>query len=205
MEKKVKAALIAAIEKHLGKHGPKDWAKVRDRFPDVPESTFWRIAKQVKERPASPEALTNARKRISARNRSAGKALPEASSKALASLSPAVVAKHGDDAFTGFDYLKEVGELYADAKQLRSFSLGTDGKIRNPAFFEKSIARREDILETAATLMERFFSIETNEHFYRILLEEIGAADKETQIRILKRLHHLQNHVGVFIPTLADF
>lgn len=200
MEKKVKAALIAAIEKHLGKHGPKDWAKVRDRFPDVPESTFWRIAKQVKERPASPEALTNARKRISARNRGADKALPEASSTTHASLSPAVVAKYGDDAFTGFDYLKEVGELYADAKQLRSYSVNGDGKIKNPIVFEKSIARREKILSTAVELMERFFDIEQIQRFQDALVAEVSAVEKETAHRIIDRLHSINKKLGIW-PT----
>lgn len=199
MVKKQKALLISAIERHLGKHGTKDWSKVRDRFPDVPESTFWRIVKQVRERPASPEALTNARKRISARNR--GEDVP---AQLKETPSPAVVAKHGDEAFRGFDYLKEVGALYDDAKLLRDFSMTADGKIRIPAYFEKSIARRENILDTAASLMERFFSIETTENFYRILLEEVGAADKDTQIRVLKRLHTLQKNIGVYIPTLAD-
>lgn len=202
MDKKQRAALIAAIEKHLGKHGAKDWSKVRDRFPDVPESTFWRIAKQVKEAPASPDALTNARKRISARNRGAKDATE--AQPASASPSPAVVAKHGDDAFAGFDYLKEVGELYADAKHLRTFSLGTDGKIRNPAFFEKSIARREAILDTAASLLERFCSIEASERLFSILMDEIAAADRETAHRIIKRLRAVEKNVGALIPYFAD-
>ena len=205
MEKKQRAALIAAIERHLGKHGPKDWAKVRDRFPDVPESTFWRIAKQVKEAPASPEALANARKRISARNRG-DKAVPPVVSQALPAVpNPAIVAKEGDEAFRGFDYLKEVGTLYEDAKLLREFSMTTDGKIRIPAYFEKPIARRENILDAAVSLMERFHSIETSEKVISIIIEEIGAADKDTQIRIMKRLYAVQKNIGVYVPSLSEF
>lgn len=200
MDKKTKAALLVAIEKHLGKHGAKDWQKVKDRFSDVPDSTFWRLVKQVREAPASPEALTSARKRISARKRAT-----KAPSEPKATPSPATVAKHGDDAFRGFDYLAEVGSLYKDAKMLRDYSVNAEGKIRIPVYFEKSIARRENILDTAASLMERFLTIETTDSYWRIILEEIGAADKDTQIKILKRLGAIQKNLGVLLPSLASF
>lgn len=185
----------------MGKHGAKDWQKVRDRFSAVPDSTFWRLVKQVREAPASPEALTSARKRISARKR-VTKAAP---AEPKATPSPAVVAKHGDDAFRGFDYLAEVGSLYKDAKMLREFSVSPEGKIRNPIYFEKSIARRENILDTAASLMERFQNIETADAFWKVIVGAIGEADKDTQIKIQKRLVATLRGIGAVIPALAGY
>jgi hypothetical protein len=36
---------MKAGAEHLAINGEKDWHKVRDRFPDVPETTLWRWVK----------------------------------------------------------------------------------------------------------------------------------------------------------------
>lgn len=202
VSREVKDEILTEIANHLRVHGAKDWHLVRDRFPDVigggkgsaGERNFFRWVRLVQEG-AVPTALAQAVK--SARS-AAGRNLPVAPP-------PEYIMKGGAKATRNIDFLAVLGDVADDTELLREWSskVDDDGKrqIKNPVYFDLSIRRRMDMLQTGLSLMREVWDLELMRSFYdeviSIIADEIAPAHPEIARRVLERLKALNDKRGM--------
>lgn len=205
---KAKPAVLAAITEHLNLHGPQNWDELMARFPDVSRATFFRWVKEAKdaiEANASAHgttALKLAQKRI----RSSIETTPERTQKQLKAQlpvapSPAIIADMpGELAAQTFDFMAYFHKIVADADLVRQAAVKTeDGieKAKNPVLLDNNIRRRLGVIETWLHSMEVVWNLEKMQELYRLVIEEVGKADPDTQRAILARLRDLNTKRGL--------
>ena len=189
-------------------HGSKDWPLLFERFEPrgVAKTTFWTWIREVKESAAPSPVLAAAKTAIQTVVEGRESQLPEGVSEHLpATPSPDFISKHGARGLAQFDMILEIKKLYADAEMLRSYAIkevhGDDGEtreqIKNPVAFDKSIARRANLLETSISAVQQIWNLRTMQNFYEVVVQEIGKADPDTQKRILVRLAELNQRTGM--------
>ena len=204
-------------QEHLRANGSQEWGLVFKPFTDagIPEATLWRWLRMAKTADLPQADIINAKarvmqavKKVSRDDRSQAahqngtfkiaKHLPAAPS-------PSYIARTGERGMAQIDFVAEIHELYADAKKLRAFAVsvvqdaetGDDvEKIKNPAVFDKSIARRADLLETAIKAVQEVWDLRMMQNFYETIIDEIGHESPECQQRIMQRLAELNKQQG---------
>lgn len=192
----MREAARKAIAKHLAKHGPEKWHLVRGKFPDVADSTWWRWVREVREAPPSREALGIARKKMAATVRGEPDKAAALSAGLPAMPSPAAFARNGGQAVAALDFFKASAGLFEDAEKLRAYSLNADGGIKIPMFFEKSIKSRLDILDKAAGLLERIYSIQEQQRLFDTIIAFVAEEEPSVQKRLIDKLHAAKSQIG---------
>lgn len=208
---------MRAAQDHMRTNGSQDWGTVFEPFKaaGIPETTLWRWLRISKTANIPQTEIINAKarvmqavKKVSRDDRSQAahqdgtfkiaKHLPAAPS-------PNYIARNGERGMAQIDFVSEIHELYADAKKLRAFAVsvvqdadtGEDiEKIKNPVVFDKSIARRADLLETAIKAVQEVWDLRMMQNFYETIIEEIGHESPECQRRIMDRLAELNKQQG---------
>lgn len=221
-----KTEFMAAAYAHMAKHGQKDWKLLLEQFPDVHDQSKWRWIRAARNSTPPPEQIQDARDKLVASVRKfpatqrgsklAEKHLaPEVADEIVASLpaapSPTFLARHGDEGLRTIDFVAEIQSLYGDAKMLRAYAVKSKvdpetGEvvevINNPAAFDKSIARRADLLETAIRAVQEVWDLRMMQNFYETIIEEIGLESPECQQRIMTRLSELNARAGMTIGAM---
>lgn len=192
----IKDQALKDIAAHLATYGPQEWQKVRDKYKEVAEPTWWRWVKKVRDGIASGESLATARKKIAAHNKKAGADDPAVAGALPVVPSPDYIARNGDAGMKNIDYLESVNQLYEDAMALRAYSLNDSGKIKIPAFFERSISSRLNVLSTGANLLQQVYDLKRIEAFHMAIIEEIGKESPELRDRVIARLDRLNTVAG---------
>lgn len=211
-----KQEVFEAIQRHLATVGSNNWNVIIDRFKDVVhEQTLWRWIRQVKEGDVPRTELINAKAKLVQRTKrlpnereieAYGNGTAPIARHIPAAPSPAYIARNGEAGLQNLDFVVEIQALYKDAQLLRAYSMTqrTDPEsgevteaIKNPVMFDKSVARRATLLETAIRAVQEIWDLRTMQNFYEIVIEEIGRADPETQKRILERLAELNARQGM--------
>jgi hypothetical protein len=190
---------IADIEAHLAKHGPTNYAPLRERYSHVPEPTFWRWVKAAKQKPPTPALILQAREKLA--ERAATMTHDEVVATAAANLpaapSPDFIAKSGERGQANLNLLERFHELYADAMLLRAFAMNQAGGVKNPMVLAGSISLRNNLLNTALKATEAVYDFRRIQAFWDSVMEEIAAADPEIAKRIMERLHRLNSEIGM--------
>jgi hypothetical protein len=179
------AKLTETIELHLKTVGPKQWALVRDQFPEVSQATFWRKVKWVRDQCAEQCQVDNLQ-----RCSDTSKATDQGH-------------KEGADVFGYFKHLwqtNRLDELLDDAKTLKRQSMDKQGRITNPAAFAKSIVIRERILNSELDMLNRFWDLEHTEKFFNTILNTIEGVSPEVRIKVLNALSELNLREGRRAP-----
>lgn len=207
---------LKVIADHLLNVGPHTWNEVFAKFPDISQATMWRWIREAKKQhvPEAAPAIAKANRRASRklkdvpidRHEEAKAAGVAHIAKDLpAAPSPAYLARSGSAGIENLDFAVEIKALYSDANALRAYSVvvedapggGKRERIRNPMTFERSIARRTKILETAIRTLQELWDLRTMQAFYETVIEEIGRESPDCQQRILQRLHDLNSRTGM--------
>ena len=208
----------------MAKHGAKDWKLLLQQFPDVHDQSKWRWIRQARNETPPKEVINDARDKLVQKVRKFPKTgrgeklkgqLDEAAAEIVdhlpAAPSPAFIAKSGDAGLRTIDFVAEIHSLYADAKMLRAFAVKAKqdpdtGEVRehiqNPAAFDKSIARRADLLETAIHAVQQVWDLRTMQNFYETVIEEIGKESPDCQHRIMTRLAELNARSGMTMAAM---
>jgi hypothetical protein len=212
-----KQLFLAACQHHLSTVGSNNWNKVLEAFPDVQVSSAWRWIRQAKEADVPRPELINARAKLIQKVKKLPKDDRTIEARANktehiakhipAAPSPAYIARTGEAGLQTLDFVAEIHKLYSDASMLRTFSMviGKDEagneteKIKNPAMFDKSIARRAGLLETAIKAVQEVWDLRQMQNFYELIIEEIGRESPEAQRRIMVRLAELNSRAGMTI------
>jgi hypothetical protein len=180
--------VMAEIATHLKVHGPKDWHLIRDRYPaelggptgSVGERKFYRWVKRVQDGilpGAKAEAIKKAKSAVS-RN------LP-------ATPPPEYITRRGAAATRNIDFLTTLSEVVGDIELMREYSSEMkDGarKIKNPMYFDISIKRRLDVMETAIRIMQEVWDLERMEGFYYEIIDIISSEILPIEPAIAKRI-----------------
>ena len=208
---------MATASEHMATVGSNNWKVVLDKYPEVPEVTKWRWIRQCKEADVPKPQLINAKAKLvqkvkklpkDARAQEAIDNGTEHIARQLpAAPSPAYIARNGAAGLASLDFVTEIHKLYADANLLRQFSMADvidkdtgeliGEKIKNPAMFDKSIARRADLLETAIKTVQEVWDLRTMQNFYETIIEEIGRESPAVQRAIMERLAILNAKQGM--------
>lgn len=199
--------------------GVRNWKQVEDAFPEFPRRTIFRWVEQVsgatgkiggtgpgkqKPDPAMVETVKN-----HMRDASDAAAALSVSRNLPAVPPPEFIARHGiRRARKNIDFLDAVNDLWADVLKLREFAIVEDAaaedgwKIKNPVYFDTSIKRRLDVMDTALEVMREvwdFHFVETfSEEVVKIFVEELRG-HPELQQRIAARLDELNERRGARI------
>lgn len=201
----------ACREQLMIEGGATNWSTVLARFPDVPRATFFRLAEEAKrsiENAAidsqTPMALREAQRRIRQRVES-----PETTKRKMkmnlpTAPSPAVVASMpGAAQGQVFDFMAYFHRVVADAEMLRrkAVKVNPDGteEVLNPHLMDNSIRRRLNIMDTYLQTMDQLYNLEKLQELYRVVVDEVGKADPETQRQILARLRKLNDDRGLTV------
>jgi len=193
-----KASAVEAISSHLRDCGPVEWERVASKFPDVPKATLWRWIKEVRAKASdspSRQKLQAAKKKIRDvvdEVRTAGGSLP-------AMPSPAYIAAAGAEGLDTLRYMGCIHQLYEDALLLRAYALNADGKIRIPAFFERSIRLRRDILQTGLDAQQEVYDLQKMQEMQNAIIEAVGEASPEIQKKVIDRLRRLDRERGITV------
>lgn len=193
-----KEECLAAIRKHLNDGGTV-LTPVYEQFPEIPKPTIFRWAELEKNNRPTARELTQAHQAIEERIESGvAEHLPVLPA-------PAAIARGGEAALRKLDFAVEIPKLYSDAEMLRAFSVkemvGEDGqaveKIRNPVAFEKSIKARASLIETSLKVLQEIWDMRAMQHFYEMIIDEIGRESPDCQRRIQERLAALNHRHGM--------
>lgn len=172
-----------AILTHLKTIGPRDWDEIQKDFLDIPTSSFWRYVKKAKEQ-----------------------------------LEKTVTADVAPDLFVGDDSAVELAEpwdkpkmnsifrllshttrfyeLHSDLLALRQHALDSEGKIRDPQLFAKTIRLRNQILNDELSVADGIGRTDFNTQFFDTVIETIAKASPEIAKAIMISLHNLNQEIG---------
>lgn len=217
--KERKQEVFAAIRAHLATHGPRKWKLFYERFPDIGVRTLAKWATQVRRELAENPHFTPAERQIIERMKGAtverdvearANGTGQIARHLPAAPSPAYIAKNGERGLKNLDFVVEIQKLYRDAEMLRAYAVtmrkDADGNeaeaIKNPMAFDRSIARRANLLETAIRAVQEIWDLRTMQQFYETVIEEIGAESPECQRRILERLAALNKRTGMTLSAM---
>jgi hypothetical protein len=183
-----KQALEKAIAEHLVRHGASDWGDVRVRFPDVSDSTFWRVVRKLK---SNHQALAPEAKKVLKEVQRAKDHLP-------VSVAPATVLDRGVEAVSAnLDYLAQINEALVAADKLRDYAMNAEGKVKIPAFLRDSARLRLDAVKSAAAVSTFLTDVRRMEAFFAAVVDEVGKVSPEAQHAIVERLHVLNREHGM--------
>lgn len=212
-----KQEVLKAIKNHLAEFGAKNYRPLLDACCDVPERTVWRWISAVKNDPPSHDEIFAAHEALLARTTAAAVSEippppPRIGAGEVTPPPPVTVATVGvKESFRKLDFAEEIRRLYADAEMLRAHAVkaATDAqtgevteKIRDASTFEKSIKARAGLIETSLKVLEELWNAQRAQQFYRIIVEEIGKNDLDTQKRILQRLRIVNERHGMTISSM---
>lgn len=210
---------IEVIRSHLATHGNSNWKPIFDRYEaKVHKATLWswiRLVRQVDGEPIPKGHLNAAAAAIAGRTQGLveqervelmRRGHGEIAKDIPVAPSPNYIARSGQAGLANLDFVIELQNLYYDGQLLRQYAMkrvkdpetGEETEqIKNPVAFEKSIARRASILETALKAMGEIWDLRMQQQFYEAIIEEIGLAAPDVQKKILERLAALNARTGM--------
>lgn len=190
-----KERLTLTVAEHLLSNGSADWSAVRAAFPEVSDSTFWRVVRSQKKEHGlgAGDAKAKAVK--------VAKAVKKAREELPAEMVvPAYVRSRNttpEKAAATVDYLAQINEALSVADLLRDYSKNDKGGVKIPAFLRDSARLRLDSIKAGVAAAAFLADVRRMEEFYQAVVEEIGKESPEMQLRVLKRLHEIGQKHGI--------
>jgi hypothetical protein len=172
-----------AIVDHLKNVGAHDWEEVQKDFLDVPTSSFWRYVKKAKaqlERPVAPNVVTD----LFSQGESAGEQREPWDKPEL------------NGAFRLLKHAQRFYELHADILALRHHALDTDGRIRDPQLFAKTIRLRNQLLKDELNVVDGLNVTDVNTRFLDSVIETVAKASPEVAQAIMISLNQLNEKIN---------
>jgi hypothetical protein len=165
----------AAIIDHLKTVGARDWAEVQKDFLDVPTSSFWRYVKNAKEQLASPVAPNVATDLFSREEGMAERSEPGNKPEL-------------NSTFRLLRHAQRFYDLHADILALRLHALDTEGRIRDPKLFAKTVQLRNQLLKDELNVVDGVRATDANTKFFDAVMEEVAKTSPEVAKAIILSL-----------------
>ena len=181
---KIKRAIAVWLRKSDDKSKIGD---LRDQFPDISESTFYRLLREVRadlKREGAPPAIDEAKKFARAN------AVQENDVLALMPepISPAKIATLPNN--TAIDLVRR---CMSHAEEAITHCRTADGKIKNLTGFLKASTHLRSSIDTMARVVERMNDAQKIEEIQSAMIEEIRKESPECAHRILMRIEAILN------------
>lgn len=213
----LKLKILDAIRVHIAEHGRRNWDLLREHGEyasvigkasgEAGRRKFFRWVDDVCQ--PTPADKTRPHEARSIANHALSEATDwaaESAKRLPAAPSPAYLMKAGADAARNIDYMAEVHLIYADAVRLRDESMiadpgSADGqRIKDTKSFERSIARRLEVINTVVGVMQEIWDLEQQQRFQAairdVIVNELASAP-EIRIRVIQKLQELDNEQGI--------
>lgn len=208
-----KAEFRQAVQDWIRAHGPSDWDRLLEAWPDFSRATLFRVVASLRDAGTAPPLPAPSLKRQApepvprASRTDAAKAVREVSKHLPASPSPDVIAHIGQRrAAAVFDFMAYFSTIVGDANLIRDGLLKTDadGKlaVKNPVLMDKNIARRLSIIQTWLQSQELIYNYERMREMFSAVIDAVGQADPDTQKRIIEQLRELNKRRGITVESL---
>lgn len=207
-----KKIILEAIREHMLMHGATEWEKVRSRFPEVSEATWWRRVADVRKALQDEGVIEGSSRAVAARvggiPKTEARRLQKVGEHLPATPSPAIIAGIPDQrARVTFDFLKHFQQIVADAELIREQLVKVDPdtgktKVANLAAFDRNLARRLAIVQSWISSQELLYSYERMQELFRMVIEAVGKADSVTQAAIIAELRALNEKRGINLDGL---
>jgi len=167
----------AAIVDHLKTIGARDWEEVQKDFLDIPTSSFWRYVKKAKEQIESPT-------------------VPNLAGDLFSQKEPAAQSEPWDkpelnSTFRMLKHAQRFYELHADILALRQHSLDTDGRIRDPKIFAKTIQIRSQLVKDELYVVDGIRDVDLITKFFDAIMKAVANASPEAAKAIMISLNEL--------------
>lgn len=184
-----RAEIESAVTEHLLLNGSADWQPVRDRFPSVSDSTFWRIVRDAKKASGLGEAKHHAKK--------VANVVKKAKEEIGVTIPPSVVQARGpENVSMAVDYAAQVAKALLVADKLEAHAMNKEGGIRMPMLLKDSARIRLDSMRTLAQVGEFLDGGRRQEQFFSEFMAELAEESPEFQIRVMRRLHKVGMRFG---------
>lgn len=201
------------VENYLFEHGPKDVTReiVARWVGEATKACLSNMVESIVQNdPPSPEILERARARIEQKlanttvlreQEARDNGTIDIARHVPAAPSPSYLAKNGVQELEKIDIFVELTRLYRDANLMRASSVRRDAdgneKVQNPRVFDKSIARRLEILATSVSSQKELWDLQRMESFYNTIIETIAAEAPDVAKKIQHRLAELNIQIGM--------
>jgi hypothetical protein len=200
------------IRAHMEVHGRKNWNLVRER-PEYAhiigksagasgKRQFYRWVDDVSKLPPLDKTRPRAAREIvqDAMYKASKRSRILANTQIPWPISPAYILRAGQDVEKNLDLLDAVQEVLADAELMREYALNKDGKIQNPAIFDRSISRRLRALVLLSRVVRDFSDYELLSEFYleltSMLFELIERCEDDLRDEFADRVEALNERMG---------
>ncbi len=189
----IKLAALADIRDHLVKHGSKDWATTRVKYPTISETQWWNLVAAVKGGLPDETILASTIKQQKAILR---RHLPVAPNSQYLAETGEVAVK------SKLNFVEMFDELLDDVDMLRAFSITHDAntgeeKVRNPMFFSQSITLKQKLIESSMRIAKDMADIQRQQRFWEAVIDEIGLESPACRDRIIERVERLNREYGM--------
>ena len=172
-----------AIIEHLKTVGSSDWEEVQKDFLDVPTSSFWRYVKKAKAQLESPVA-PNVAADLFSREEPKGHQSEPWDKPEL------------NGTFRLLKHAQRFYELHADILALRQHALDTEGRIRDPQLFAKTIRLRNQLLKDELNVVDGVRATDVNTRFFDSVIETVAKASPEVAKAVMISLNQLNEELN---------
>lgn len=187
--------------------GTIDLPQYYKKYPEVSKASVWKWARSVREREPMPSEVRDAIHKIEERLEAGAPGVDS-----IPYVSPAIVARGGDEALRQMDYAHELRILWADAHKLRQFGIraaqgvepeGADlenpanYRIHNAVVFEKSMKVRVGLMEASMVMLGKVLDMRVLQLFYEAIVQEISKESPEVQRRVFDRMDVINRRYGM--------
>jgi hypothetical protein len=180
---------LAAIDirSHILNCGARKWRQVRAKHAAIPEATWWRLVKSVREEFI---CISSTQARLVTSQTNSVRAKPKAVPGSV------TLATWTENTLEGSESLRVLSELCGDAMAMRAAALNADGSVRNPDLLHRSIKLRCSVLLRAAKAKSTIYDNFRAGAFFGAVLEEVRLEAPEVVHRIVARLRGLSAAMG---------
>lgn len=178
--------LDRAVLEHLRKYGSSQWSLVKDKFPDVPNSRFWRTIKRLQGQAA---LMPNNVRKVLAATAKAQDHLPIVVPTSLVEREPERVS-------ASIDYMYQMQEVFRVADAMRDFSLTADGKVKLPMFLLQSGKLRNEAVRTFAQCSQYLNDQKMMQLMFEEVVRMIGEEAPELQRKLIDGLEKINRKFG---------
>lgn len=190
----------AAIASALAKHGKGyDWNRLRERYPDVPKTTFYRWMRQVEESgiPAQ-RTMRSARAAVTRKKRRIGddQISSEIASEVVSKL-PAVPSEKNLADISIHSLLTKLYDCVKNADDLLVHARGQDGSVRNAKLILNASEHMRRSAETISKIHTMVWDVHRTERLHQLIFDRLRQRDPELVQLILQDLKAVNLEFGL--------
>src|SRR6266478_1139425 len=172
-------AAMIDIRAHILNCGSRNWRQVRLKHSAIPETSWWRLVKSVRQEFVCIDPTQSYRVMTSTNSaRASEKYEREAAAMPMST----------DETLVGSEALRVLRDLCSDAMTMRECALNADGSIRNPDLLHRSIKLRCSVMVRAMKLKSVIYDNFRAGAFFGAVVDEIRQEAPEVSHRIVTRL-----------------